>query len=597
MLSSEANAEPGRWRTNDAPYQRGIMDAMCDEAIERIIVMSSAQVGKSEIILNIIGRHIDVDPCPMLWVLPTLDMAQAFSKDRLAPMVRDTPALRGKVGDAKAKDSESTILHKRFPGGHLTLCGANSPASLASRPVRIVLKDEVDRYPKSAGTEGDPCKLADKRATTFWNRKIVETSTPTVKGESRIEHAYMESDQRRYFVPCPHCKTMQTLKWSGVVWPEGRSDLATYTCEACGAEITDADKMGMLERGEWRATAEGIPGVAGFHLNELYSPWVTFGRMAQEFVEAKKLPETLQTWVNTALGETWEVRGDGADEGALLARVEQYDAEVPAGAVVLTAAVDVQDDRLECEVVGWGTDWESWSVAYRVFYGDPARPQVWQDMDDYLLRSFQHESGAQMRIAATCVDTGGHHTQRAYDFCRPRFTRRVYAVKGASNTDAPLIGKPNTKNKGQCPLFTIGVHALKDLCFGRLRIETPGPGYCHFPADRDATYFDQLTAEHCVTRYVKGFARREWVKKQDSRRNEAWDLRVYNTAAVIILNPNFARLRARLVHVAPVLPAPMEPTPTPAEVQPDATVVPARTPRPNNHHRPRRGGGFVGGWR
>ncbi|GEB79786.1 terminase [Desulfovibrio desulfuricans] len=580
--------------TDNAPYQRGIMDAITDPNVERVVAMCSAQVGKSEIILNAIGRFIDVDPCPILWVLPTIEMAQTFSKDRLAPMLRDTPSLRNRVGDPRAKDSDCTILHKRFTGGHLTLCGANSPASLASRPVRVVLKDEVDRFPTSAGEEGDPCKLADKRATTFWNRKIIEVSTPTVKGASRIEQSFMESDQRRYFVPCPHCKTMQTLKWSGVLWPEGKPELATYTCETCGAEIEDAEKMEMMRRGEWRATAQGIPGVAGFHINELYSPWVTWGRMAQDFLEAKKLPETLQTWVNTALGETWEEQGEGADEGALSSRVESYGPDIPQGVGVLTAGVDVQDDRIECEVVGWGKDWESWSIDYTVLHGDPARPELWTQLDDHLSRLFDHEYGGQLRIASACIDTGGHHSQRVYDFCRPRFARRIYAIKGSSHSDAPVIGKPSRNNKGNVHLFTIGVHALKDLCFGRLRVPEPGPGYCHFPAGRDHAYFEQMTAEHCITRFVKGFPKREWVKKSNGARNEAWDCRVYATAACIMLNPQMDKLLARLRR-EPSSSAPAA-NPAPVQAQPEATTRPAQ-PQRQTINRPRRSGGFVGGWR
>ncbi len=284
-LSPESAAEPGRWRTDRAPYQRGIMDAVNDPTVREIVVMKSAQVGWTEILGNIVGFHVDRDPAPILLIQPTLEMAEAWSKDRLAPMVRDTPALKGKIKDARSRDSGNTLLHKQFPGGHVTIAGANSPAGLASRPIRVVLCDEVDRYPPSAGTEGDPISLARKRSTTFWNRKLLMGSTPTVKDASRIEAAFLASDQRYFLVPCPHCGTEDRLRWQHVRWPEGRPEEAHYVCPHCGAVIEDTDKLRMLESGRWEASTE-FNGVAGFHLSELYSPWVTFGAMARAFTEA-----------------------------------------------------------------------------------------------------------------------------------------------------------------------------------------------------------------------------------------------------------------------------------------------------------------------
>ena len=308
-LSSESSAEPGIWRTDRAPYQRGIMDAVADETVREIWVMKSAQVGWTEILNNVIGYHIHQDPAPMLLVQPTLEMAEAWSKDRLAPMVRDTPALAERIADPRSRDSGNTLLHKKFAGGHLTVAGANSPAGLASRPIRIVLFDEVDRYPASAGTEGDPISLGKKRAATFWNRKVLAGSTPTIKGSSRIESGFESGDQRFYHVPCVHCGELQRLVWSQVRWPDGQPELAVYACVACGAELTDADKPKMLRAGQWVASRESR-GIASFHISELYSPWSTWADMAVAFVQAKKLPETLQTWINTSLGETFEERGD-----------------------------------------------------------------------------------------------------------------------------------------------------------------------------------------------------------------------------------------------------------------------------------------------
>lgn len=267
------------------------MDAIADPAVREVIVQKSAQVGWTEILLNVIGYHVHQDPSPILMVQPTLEMAEAFSKDRLAPMVRDTPALRGLIADPRSRDSGNTLLHKTFPGGHITMAGANSPAGLASRPIRLALFDEVDRFPVSAGAEGDPVSLGRKRTTTFWNRKTLMGSTPTVKGESRIEAAFEGGDQRYYYVPCPHCDEFQRLVWAQVKWDEGQPDTARYVCQHCGTMLTDADKPQMLRAGEWRASRPS-QGIASFHISELYSPWVTWPEMARSFLEAKRLPET-----------------------------------------------------------------------------------------------------------------------------------------------------------------------------------------------------------------------------------------------------------------------------------------------------------------
>ena len=525
------------------------MDAVNDPTVTDIVVMKSAQVGWTEVLGNVVGYFISQDPSPMLLIQPTLDMAQTWSKDRLAPMLRDTPALRGTVSDPKSKDSKNTILHKTFAGGHLSIAGANSAAGLASRPIRILLCDEVDRYPPSAGSEGDPVNLARKRTTTFWNRKRLMGSTPTIKGTSRIEAAFESSDQRRYYVPCPHCDEMQSLKWAHVKWPDSHPEQAYYACEKCGAVITDADKPAMLAAGEWRGS-KPFNGTAGFHLNELYSPWVGFGDMASMFVEAKKLPETLQTWVNTALGETWEDRGEQIDETGLLERRENYGPAVPVDAVVLTAGVDIQDDRIEIEVAGWGAGYESWSIEYNVLHGDPAKPDIWQKLDDYLLTQFEHESGAKVRIVAACVDTGGHHTQSAYRFCKARFSRHVYAIKGMAGTGRPLVRAPDRKSRASVRLFQVGVDTAKEMVYSRLKIAEIGPGYCHFPAHYDADYFQKLTAEKVMTKYTRGFATRVWVKKTSSIRNEALDCRVYAMAALELSGVNLSRAAARLTQRA-----------------------------------------------
>lgn len=523
VLSREASAEPGRWRCDRAPYQIGIMEAFTDNSIHTIVVMSSAQVGKTEMLLNVIGYHIHQDPSPILLLQPTLEMAETFSKDRLAPMVRDTPALTGTIKDPRSRDSGNTLLHKQFPGGHITMAGANSPSSLASRPIRIVLCDEVDRYPASAGTEGDPVNLARKRTATFWNRKVMLTSTPTIKGVSRIESAYEASDKRRYWVPCPHCGEYQTLKWSMVRWDEGQPETARYFCEHCGEHIEERHKPAMLKAGEWRAEAESR-GVAGFHLSELYSPWRKWSEVASDFLEAHKGgQEMLKTWVNTALGEPWEEQGEGVEPVGLMARLEDYPDDLPLA--FTTAGVDVQNNRLEVSVVGWGVGEEAWLLDHIILDGDTARPDVWEDLHDTLT-----DAG----VAYAAIDSG-YNTSMVYAFTEKRAW--TIAIKGVSGS-RPLIEDERRrrqrmrvrKRKG-APVEPLGVDQGKSLIYSRLKMPDPGPGYIHFKRDVafDDEYFAQLTAEQLVRRYKKGVPYLVWESKRD--RNEALDCLVYALAA------------------------------------------------------------------
>ena len=561
------------------------MDAVSDPAVRHVCVMSAAQIGKTEAILNIIGFHVDQDPAPILVIQPTQHMGQAFSKDRLAPMLRDTARLRGKVKEPRARDSGNTTLHKVFPGGHITIAGANSAAGLASRPIRIVLCDEIDRYPPSAGSEGDPVQLAAKRASTFWNAKLVTTSTPTVKGGSRIEADYENSDKREYFVPCPHCKEMQVMRWDLVQWEKDKPETAAYFCDKCGAAWTEADRMKAVRQGEWRAGAE-FNGVAGFRLSGLYSPWVSLPTAAREFLEAKKQPQTLRVWVNTFLGDTWEDSGEGVDSDVIQAHREPYDAsvELPEGVLLITAGLDVQDDRLEAEIVGWGLSEESWSLSYDIVFGDPGQAEVWQRMDDLLQRSFNHPRMGILKVAATCVDSGGHFTQEVYKFCKPRLPRRVWAVKGMGGEGRAIMGRPSRNNVGKVYLFPIGVDTAKEIIYSRLEIHEAGPGYCHFPSTYDDEYFLQLAAEKVVTKYSKGFPRRVWVKTR--RRNEALDCRVYAYAAFVGLNARLDKIADRRGKRAV--------TETKTETEKPDTSEPRKGRRVATR---RKAGGFVNGWR
>lgn len=501
--------------------------------------MASSQVGKTEsFVNNVIGFFVHQDPAPILMVQPSLSMAQTWSKDRFAPMIRDSKALKGLIREPRAKNSENTILAKSFPGGRLTVIGANSPASLASRPIRVVLLDEPDRYPPSAGAEGDPVSLARKRTTTFWNRKIGTCGTPTVKGSSRIESAYLESDQRHYHVPCPHCGKFQILKWANCRWEKGEPETAHMVCEFCEKEIQERDKNRMIIKGRWEAE-QRFNGIAGFHLNELYSPWVKWSEMVAKFLEAKKYPETLKVFVNTSLGESWEEEGDTADETELMARREMYpEGHLPDGVLVVTAAIDVQQDRLELEFRGWGLGEETWGLEYIVIPGNPGSVELWESLDQHLQKEFKTVDGIILKAACTVVDSGAF-TQNVYDYCRKHQPSRVYPIKGASARGLPIVSKRSKDQKTNVVFFVLGTDTIKDTIFGRLGVEDKGAGYCHFPLTYNAEYFDMLTAEHCVTRFKNGIPRREWVMKKNKKRNEALDIFGYNFAALKILNPNF----------------------------------------------------------
>ena len=552
-LSAESAAEPGQWNTDRAPYQREIMDSVNDPMVEDIVIMSSAQVGKTELILNIIGYYIDYDPAPMLVVQPTVKpMAEDFSKDRLAPMIRDTPTLTGKVRDAKSRTSGNTILHKVFPGGHVTIAGANSPSSLASRPVRIVLMDETDRYPASAGTEGNPIKLAEKRTTAFWNKKKIKVSTPTIKGNSQIEKEFQSGTMEEWCVPCPCCGRYQPYEWGRVCFAD-----VTMECKYCGEHISEVDwKQG---KGKWIAAHPEIHRKRSFHLNELASPWSRWSAIIREWKEAHRElkengdPEKMKIFINTVLGETWEERGKSADDDSLLSRRERYEAELPEGVLLLTAAVDVQDDRFEIEVVGWGRGYESWGIKYEKLYGDLDKEEAWNQLEVWLEREFYFASGSSLLIARTCIDTGGHKTTECYKFLKriEKKGKRISGIKGfgRESQGIPLIHKLSTNNEYNVKVFILGVDSGKEIVVTRLGLVDPGPGYCHFPINTDRGYSEVvikgLNSEQRVTEIKDGRPVTKW-KKKSGVRNEPLDLRVYNTAAVEILQPDFDVLERKI---------------------------------------------------
>lgn len=555
-LSSESAAERGEWRTDRAPYQRAIMDALSpSHPCEHVVLMSGAQLGKTCILENFIGYIIDLDPGPILLVQPREADAEAFSKDRLAPMIRDCNALRGKVADARSRDSNNTVLHKKFTGGSITMSASSSPAGLAMRSIRYCLLDEVDRYPASAGSEGDPVNLAVTRTANFWNKKIVLCSTPTVKDDSRIEAAWLESNQQSYWVPCPHCGELQLLRWGNVEWPEREPEKAQYRCEQCSQMIGEHQKAWMLARGEWRATRPERE-IVGFWINSLYSPWRKWRELATKFLSDKKSPETLREFVNTVLAEPWDDEAQtSVDVTELLARRERYDGPVPAGVAVLTCGVDVQSDRLELELIGWGAGEESWSIEYRIIPGDPTGTAVWRELDEYLLRDRRHEFGIALLMSGCCIDSG-YESQAVYEFCRTRYQRRVFAIKGQGGPHPVWQKKPTAKNiRGERP-WMVGTDSAKATVIGRLRNNQAGtPGYSHFPLEREQPYFEQLLGEVLVTTYSKGQPVREWRPKKGVR-HEALDCRVYAYAALRALVSMGLRLDAEAERVAALRPSP-----------------------------------------
>lgn len=549
VLSRETSAQTGRFHA--FPYQIGIMDAITDPTVEMVTVQKSARVGYTKILDHVAGYYIHQDPSPILVVQPRVEDAEDYSVTEIEPMLRDTPVLAEIVGDPKKKDARQKINKRIFRNGaSISFVGANSPGGFRRITARIVKFDEVDGYPvMGAGKEGDQIKLGIKRTESFWNRKIILGSTPTVKGESRIEKSYANSDQRKYYVPCPHCGEYQVLEWGGPDTPYGMKwdkdengvglpDSVFYACKVTGCVIREADKEDMVERGEWRAT-KPFKGHAGFHIWAAYSLFVnaSWRNLVAEWLEVKDDPLMRQTFVNLVLGETYEDRGDRAlQEDRLAARCEVWGAEVPDGVAVVTVGVDTQGDRFECEVVGWGLNEESWSIDFEVIQGDLETPDPWNRLDAYLRRIWFRADGRGFEVMAVCHDSGGHHTQKVYEFAKARLGRRVWAVKGESAVGgkrSPVwpTKTPSRRNKSSFRPVILGVNAAKDSVRSRLHLVEPGAGYMHFPVSRDINYFAQLTAERSVRKTSGGQHYRVW-ELPNGRANEALDCRVYAYSAL-----------------------------------------------------------------
>lgn len=587
-LTRETSTEWGPWRTARTPYLREPMDTLSEwDPTETVVLLFGSQLGKSEVGNNWIGYLIHLVGGPIMMVQPSIEAARKYAQQRLSALFVPTyeDGTINPVGEKLTKarverDAANRVLYREFSGGVLHIVGAEATSGLASSPVRSLFCDEVDRWVRSAGREGSPLQIVTKRTNAFPNRKRLITSTPTIAGESVIEVEFLKTDLRFYHVPCPHCTDVarelagyQVLRFSRVddkpgclVFDEDRPETPTaYECAHCAALIDESSKTFMLENGEWRPGGHDEwtrtrrvndreivrdPKAAGFHLSTLYSPWFTWNEVRDAFLSARHDPVELQTFINTILAELWEPdRGEGVKSTPLMGRREDTFGEgnkkkapaAPRGVGVLTAGVDVQADRVELEVVGWGRGEESWSVDYVIINGDTSKPakgeemgEVWKELDKALSRTYTHGYCGSMKISAACIDTG-HEAQRVYEFVKSRQKSRVWGIKGRSNTQQirhPVWpAKPGKNNKGRIDLYLVGVDEGKSHVYARLRIPEPGPGYCHFPLERGEDYFRQLTSETLRVRPVRNRVVREWHLKK-GRRNEALDTRVYAYAAL-----------------------------------------------------------------
>lgn len=535
ILSTKTSAEPGKWKTDRVPFQREVMRAISDKKTQRVVMMYGAQLSKTELLLNTFGYYSDYDPAPIMYLLPTQNLAEDFSSTRLDDMIKSTPQLKNKIFNKD--DGRDTKLQKEFAGGYIVLTGSNSAAELSSRPIRILLADEVDRFEKDVQGEGDPLNLAIERTKTFWNKKIVIVSTPTIKGDSRIEIEYENSTKEEYYIPCPKCGSFQKLEWKNILFePVG------HRCPDCLEVSNEIEWKKNLIHGIWQTQEDILDfSIRGFKISELYSPFSTWDDMIKKFKKAKGDIQLMKVFTNTSLGELWEDETEKIDFLDVAKRREFYNAEIPDGVNVLTAGVDVQDDRLEVEVVGWGDEYESWGIEYKKFLGSPSKTEVWEQLDAYLDKEFTYASGDKIKILGTCIDTGGHYTQEVYDFVKPRELRRVFGVKGRGGDGVAFISKPSRANRLNIPLFTIGVNSGKETILSWLRIEKQGQKYMHFPDDMDRGYddfyFKGLTSEVKTTVWERGIKKTIW-KLVGTKRNEPLDLRNYAYAALKITNPN-----------------------------------------------------------
>lgn len=562
MLSSGISAEPGKWKTSRAPYQKDIMNAFTEPGIHRVVVKSSSQIGKSDMMNNVIGRFAHLDPCAIMMIQPTIDMAQDYSKTRIAPMIRDTKVLNNLFYDVKSQDANNTILSKVFPGGRLIMCGANSPAGLASRPIRILLADEVDRFPDSAGTEGDPVDLAAKRMTTFWNSCMGLFSTPTNEGSSRIDEEYLAGTQEEWQHKCPNCGEYHLLRhidmtvdYKEIKTPGGKKTVIVndvkWRCPHCGFSFSEKEMKQTPQKYISRNADALKNGIRSFFVNGFTSPWMIWSKIMREWLEAKGDPEREKVIMNTVFGESYKQKGAFEDEQIFLRRRESYGAELPNGVLLLTAAIDTQDNRLEYEVVGWGKEEECWGIRKGIVLGAPNQARTWKEIDNILDKTYHFADGKGLKVVRTFIDSGGHYTSDVYNYCQKNFHKQRFAIKGRGGPGIPLIYKIAKANNAKAPLILLGVDDGKQQIMDRLSIDSPGPLYFHFPQDEgikelsnrgyDDLYFKGIISEHKKVYKRNGVLREVWETTKNVR-NEPLDLRNYNLACMKSLKPDWVKL-------------------------------------------------------
>jgi len=527
---------PGKWKNDRAPYLCEIMDAADDPLIKHMVIMKSARIGVTEALLNIVFKKIDREPCQILYVLPTGHLAEKFSKKQFMGSIENTGALGGKIPIEKYRDGDNTILEKNFPGGDISFIGSNSPAGMRMVSKELVILDDRDGFPLSAGSEGDPGTLAKARGDAFWNFKLIETSSPTIKGISPIERAFLLSDQRYFFVPCPFCEQFQRLIWGGVKWVGNDPQTAIYECENCGKSALEKHKYDMLNNGYYIPSVD-FNGVAGWHISQLYSLFRTWAEVVTDWLKMNKSSDTLKVFLNTKLGELWEDEGEKIDINDVFSRREKYGFVIPAKAGLLTAAIDTQDDRIEILVKAWGEDEESWGIEHRILYGDLTKLEIWSDLDYALMQTYEHEGGKNLGISCSVIDTGGHFTDEVYRYVKTRQLKNIFGIKGSNTQNVPIISRPSRENKGGIKLYMVGVYAGKEIVSMRLKQAEVGVGYIHYPDRFDREFFEQLASEKKVPKMKSGFVtHHEWIKTR--ARNEAFDLEVYSLAALRIVCPN-----------------------------------------------------------
>lgn len=566
MVLPSGSAVSGKFSCDNAPYQREIMDAITDPSIREIVMKTSAQIGKTSIILAGMGYYVDHEPSTQMMVMPTIQTMEKFSKSRLNNMISDVPELKNKIADTKQRNSNNTILYKEYAGGYMILSGANSPASLNSFPIRIVWMDEIDRFPESAGNEGNPVRLAEARAKSYWNKKFVKSSTPTTASDSKINQEYLRGTQEEWCVQCPCCGTFQPYEWD-------RVDFEKVGMKCVDCEQVIEERFWKSSNHKWTVGNPDAKGCRSFHLNALASPWTEWQDLIDEFRDAAhkatKLHDTtdLQTFYNLELGEVWDdtrvdSKGQSADD--ISSRAEEYGCEVPDGVIMVTAAVDVQHDRFEVEFRGWAREFETWGLYKTEIYGDIEQNAVWDQLWEYLHRTWKYKDGTRIGAAAVAIDTGGDHTIAVANHCLDFLNRgmTLYPVKGYANKEGIQLLHSGSKMdvteltpdgkkivRDRIPLQILGVNAGKEMIINHLNIRTPGEGYCHFPSDEgrgyDAAYYDGLTCEHKITTMKNGKLKTEW-KKPRGKANEPFDLFNYNLACMMLRNPDWDALEVKI---------------------------------------------------